>query len=58
VRIGDREVATTEDVTAAVEESKVGDTVPVAVVRGGEEQTLQVRLTARPDLPAPLPSDP
>jgi putative serine protease PepD len=38
-----------DDVAAAIEDDKPGDTVEVKVERGGSEQTIQVTLGTRPD---------
>ncbi len=46
-RIGDRDIASTEDVFAAVREHKVGESVPFEVVRG--EQTKSVDITLGSD---------
>lgn len=44
VRIDDSEIASVEDVFIAVRAHKVGETIPVRIVRDGESMTLQVTL--------------
>jgi putative serine protease PepD len=48
VAVGDRTVTTSDDVAAAVGASQPGDSVKVAVRRGGGERTLTVKLGTRP----------
>ena len=44
VKIGDRTIASTEDVFAAVRQHKVGESVPFEVVRGEQTKTMSVTL--------------
>ena len=48
VRIGDREVRGTEDVSRIVDESSPGDEIEVEVVRAGERERIEVELAKRP----------
>jgi S1-C subfamily serine protease len=45
VRIGDRDIASTEDLANAISDLRPGDTVQVEYVRDGERGTMRVRLT-------------
>lgn len=47
IRLGEHEVANLQGLTDALRAHKPGDTVPVKVLRNGEEQTLTVRLASR-----------
>ncbi len=44
VKIGDREISSTEDVFAAVRQHKVGESVPFEVLRGEQTKTVNVTL--------------
>ncbi len=44
VKIGDREITTTEDVFAAVREHQVGESVPFVIVRGEATKTVPITL--------------
>jgi putative serine protease PepD len=44
VRIGEREIVSTEDVFAAVRQHKVGESVPFDVVRGEQTKTVNITL--------------
>jgi putative serine protease PepD len=46
VKIGSKDITGVEDVFAAVRSQKVGDTVKVEVVRGGNRQTLEATLVS------------
>ena len=48
VAIAGKQVLAPQDVSAAVESRKPGDTVPIEVQRGGATQTLRVKLGTRP----------
>jgi S1-C subfamily serine protease len=50
VEIGGQPIASSADVQTAVRSNRPGDTVDVVVDRDGERRTLQVTLTARPDV--------
>jgi S1-C subfamily serine protease len=50
VKIGDREVRGTEDVSRIVDESDPGDEIEVEVVRAGERERVEVKLAKRPTL--------
>jgi S1-C subfamily serine protease len=49
VAIDGRAVRSSEDVGAAVDAHKPGDTIDVEVIRGGERETVEVELAQRPD---------
>jgi S1-C subfamily serine protease len=51
VRLGGRDVRSTEDVTKIVGEHEPGDELEIEVVRGGRHVTDKVRLTKRPVTP-------
>jgi S1-C subfamily serine protease len=53
VRIGGRPVRSSEDVGAAVETRKPGDTVAVEVIRGGRREAIEAELEQRPDTVGP-----
>jgi S1-C subfamily serine protease len=44
VRVGDRDIASTEDLANAISDLRPGDTVEVEYVRDGDRQTVRVRL--------------
>jgi putative serine protease PepD len=44
IKIGNRDISSTEDVSAAVRQHKVGDSVPFEVVRGEQTKTVNVTL--------------
>ncbi len=47
VKVGDRAVGSADELVVAVQEHRVGDTVPVVLVRAGKRMTVQVTLAAR-----------
>jgi PDZ domain-containing protein len=49
VSISGKPVATSEDVVTAIQGAKPGATVPIVVRRAGADQTVEVKLAARPD---------
>ncbi len=49
VSVAGKPVATSQDVVSAVQGAKPGTDVPIVVRRAGVEQTVQVKLGARPD---------
>ncbi len=51
--IGDRPVTSMEELSGRVQGSEVGATTTLSVVRDGETTTVDVTLTARPDLTGP-----
>ena len=46
VKVGDRTVGSADELTVAVQEHAVGDTVPVELLRDGKRMTVQVTLAA------------
>jgi putative serine protease PepD len=46
--VGGKAVQTPDDVAAAIQDRRPGDSVSVTVRRGGAEETLQVKLGTRP----------
>jgi S1-C subfamily serine protease len=53
VRIDGRPVRSSDDVGAAVEARKPGDSVDVEVIRGGRRETIEAELEQRPDTVGP-----
>jgi len=48
LKVGDRDVEKSADVSIAISENKPGDTVAVQIRRDGDEQTIQLKLGTRP----------
>jgi S1-C subfamily serine protease len=48
VCIGDKEVASADDVARSVLDHDVGDSVPIEIVREGPHRTVTVELASRP----------
>jgi putative serine protease PepD len=46
VKVGDRSVGSADELTVAVQQHKVGQTVPVVLLRQGKQMTVQVTLAA------------
>ena len=47
-RAGERQVRSSDDLIAALEERKPGDTLPLVILRDGEERRVEVTLSAAP----------
>ncbi len=47
IKVGDRRVRSTDEMIVAVQTHRVGDTVPVVLLRDGKRMTVQVTLAAR-----------
>ena len=57
-KAGDKDVKSFDDLKAAVAAHKVGEALPLKVMRDGKEQTLNVTLAASPEPPAPPTAEP
>lgn len=48
IRVGDTPIKSNEDLYRSLRDKKIGDVVPVTVIRGGQPLTVSVRLQERP----------